>query len=58
VKVLLDNCTLIRATFAPSAVGSEARQIVADESNAILVSAVSAWEMATKVRLGKLPGAE
>jgi PIN domain nuclease of toxin-antitoxin system len=26
--------------------------------NVILVSAASAWEIATKVRLGKLPGAE
>jgi PIN domain nuclease of toxin-antitoxin system len=32
--------------------------IIADESNVILVSAASAWEIATKVRLGRLPGAE
>ena len=31
---------------------------MADHSNVILVSAVSAWEIATKVRLGKLSGAE
>ncbi len=55
MKVLLDTCTLIWATLAPSALSSEARQIVADESNVILVSAASAWEIATKVRLGKLP---
>lgn len=58
MKVLLDTCTLIWATLAPSALSSEARQIVADESNVILVSAASAWEIATKVRLGKLPSAE
>ena len=34
-----------------------ARVCIADEVNTILVSAVSAWEIATKVRLGKLPGA-
>jgi len=28
------------------------------ETNSVLVSAASAWEIATKVRLGKLPGAE
>ncbi len=28
------------------------------EQNALLISAASAWEIATKVRLGKLPGAE
>jgi PIN domain nuclease of toxin-antitoxin system len=35
----------------------EAAAIIADESNVVLVSAASAWEVATKVRLGKLPGA-
>ncbi len=58
MKVLLDTCTLIWATLAPPALSPEAREIVADESNVILVSAVSAWEIATKVRLGRLPGAE
>ncbi len=31
---------------------------MADPSNVLLVSAASAWEIATKVRLGRLPGAE
>ena len=35
-----------------------ARLTIADESNAIFVSAASAWEIATKSRLGKLPGSE
>ena len=34
-----------------------ARSVIADEGNSVLVSAASAWEIATKVRLGKLPGA-
>jgi len=33
------------------------RQLIADESNTVVVSAVSAWETATKVRLGRLPAA-
>ena len=32
--------------------------MVADDSNDVLISAASAWEIATKHRLGKLPGAE
>lgn len=35
-----------------------ARKVIADESKVILVSAASAWEIATKYRLGKLPMAE
>ncbi len=58
MKVLLDTCTLIWATLSPSALSREARETIADEGNVILVSAASAWEISTKVRLGKLPGAE
>lgn len=35
-----------------------ARRAIADESNHVLVSAASAWELTTKHRLGKLPGAD
>ena len=36
---------------------SSARRAIADEENEILIGAVSAWEIATKNRLGKLPWA-
>jgi PIN domain nuclease of toxin-antitoxin system len=58
VKVLLDTCSLIWATMSPAALSHKARKTLANESNVILVSAASAWEIATKARLGKLPGAE
>jgi PIN domain nuclease of toxin-antitoxin system len=44
--------------MSPASLGRQARETLADEDNVILVSAASAWEIATKVRLGKLPGAE
>ena len=31
---------------------------IADETNEVLISAASAWEITTKHRLGKLPGAD
>lgn len=58
MKLLLDTCSLIWATMSPAALTQQARDTLANESNDILVSAASAWEIATKVRLGKLPGAE
>jgi len=58
VKVLLDTCTVIWATLSPSSLSQQAREAIADQGNVILVSAASAWEIATKVRAGKLPGAE
>ncbi len=35
-----------------------ARGLIADEANDILISAATAWEIATKFRIGKLPGGE
>jgi PIN domain nuclease of toxin-antitoxin system len=58
VKVLLDTCTVLWATLAPSSLSREARETIVNEANVILVSAASAWEISTKVRLGKLAGAE
>lgn len=58
MKILLDTCSLIWATLSPAALSAQAQETISDEANTILVSAASAWEIATKVRLGKLPGAE
>ena len=58
VKILLDTCAVIWATMSPAALSHKARKTLANENNVILVSAASAWEIATKVRLGKLSGAE
>lgn len=58
MKVLLDTHTLLWATLSPSDLSPKVARIIADESNVILVSAASAWEIATKVRIGRLPGAE
>jgi PIN domain nuclease of toxin-antitoxin system len=58
LRVLLDTHTLLWATLSPSILSRQASAIIADERNVIFVSAASAWEIATKVRLGKLPGAE
>ena len=58
MKVLLDTCTVIWAIVSPASLSREAREMISDEENMILVSAASAWEIATKVRLGKLPGVE
>ena len=58
MKVLLDTCVVIWATLSPSTLSRQVQEIIADQANGVLVSAASAWEIATKVRIGKLPGAE
>jgi len=58
VKVLLDTHTLLWAVINPPLLSPKAAKIIDDKAAVILVSAASAWEIATKVRKGKLPGAE
>jgi PIN domain nuclease of toxin-antitoxin system len=58
VKVLLDTHTLLWAVIHPEFLSSEVAAIIADHASEVFVSAASAWEIATKVRKGKIPGAE
>jgi PIN domain nuclease of toxin-antitoxin system len=57
VQLLLDTHALIWWLAADDALSSTARRAIADPGNDIFVSAASAWEIATKHRIGKLPGA-
>jgi PIN domain nuclease of toxin-antitoxin system len=57
VKALLDTHTLLWWLSDDPALTAVARDVVAETKNGIFVSAASAWEIATKVRLGKLPTA-
>ena len=57
MRALLDTHTLLWWLSDDPALTRAARKIVAETKNTIFVSAASAWEIATKVRLGKLPAA-
>jgi PIN domain nuclease of toxin-antitoxin system len=57
VRLLLDTHALIWWLLGDSALSPAARASIADTRNEVLVSAASAWEIATKHRLGKLPAA-
>lgn len=58
MKLLLDTHTLLWWAAGDEALSAKARDAMLDEDNTIFVSAASAWEIATKHRLGKLPQAE
>lgn len=59
MKYLLDTHALIWwTTEEPEKIGKKALEILASPSSEIYVSAATAWEIATKVRLGKLQPAE
>ena len=57
MRVLLDTNALIWAWTEPERLTRAAQVVFRNEANTLLVSAASAWEIATKVRLGKLPSA-
>jgi PIN domain nuclease of toxin-antitoxin system len=57
VRLLLDTHTLIWWLTEDSSLPASARRLIASRNHEVLVSAVSAWEIATKVRLGRLEAA-
>jgi PIN domain nuclease of toxin-antitoxin system len=57
VRLLLDTHALLWWLAGDPSLPAAAREAVADPANEVFVSAASAWEVATKHRLGKLPGA-
>lgn len=56
--MLLDTNALLWTALAPAFLSTSSASIIGNEENDVLVSAASAWEVATKVRIGKLPMAE
>jgi PIN domain nuclease of toxin-antitoxin system len=57
VRLLLDTHALLWWLAGDKALSEPAREAIADPGNEVFVSAASAWEIATKHRLGRLPGA-
>ena len=58
MKALLDTHTLLWWLDGDEQLSLTARNWIGIPEHRILVSAASAWEIATKVRIGKLPGAQ
>ncbi|MXW56528.1 MAG: type II toxin-antitoxin system VapC family toxin [Gemmatimonadales bacterium] len=58
MRALLDTHAFLWWIADSGRLSRKARRLVADETNDIAVSAASAWEIATKHRIGRLPGGE
>jgi PIN domain nuclease of toxin-antitoxin system len=54
VKLLLDTHTLLWWWTNDPQLSTKAKRLIASDTNTVFVSAASAWEIATKNRLGKL----
>src|SRR5438874_1042754 len=57
MRVLLDTHAFLWWLDGDRRLSTRARRTVGNEDNTVLISAASAWEIATKFRIGKLPGA-
>ena len=57
MKALLDTHALLWWLDGDERLSPAARSWIGTPEHSVLVSAASAWEIATKVRIGKLPGA-
>jgi PIN domain nuclease of toxin-antitoxin system len=55
VKLLLDTCTFLWAVRADPRLSRAAAALFRDPANEVYLSAVSAWEIAVKHQLGRLP---
>jgi len=55
VRLLLDTHALLWWLAGDKQLSATARWAIEDEENPVYVSAASAWEVATKHRIGKLP---
>lgn len=58
VRYLLDTHAVLWALTEPDRLGARARPILAARTSELVVSAATAWEIATKQRLGKLGQAD
>ena len=56
MRVLLDTHAFLWWLDGDERLSPAARDLIGDIANVVFVSAASAWEIATKARLGKLPG--
>ena len=54
MRVLLDTHALIWWVADEASLSRDAYAVIAEPANEVFVSAASAWEIATKARLGKL----
>lgn len=57
IRLLLDTHTLLWWLFDDPKLSVAARSAIVSPANEIVISAASAWEIATKHRLGRLPEA-
>ncbi|WP_437791859.1 type II toxin-antitoxin system VapC family toxin [Sorangium sp. So ce693] len=55
MKLLLDTHVWLWAVLTPERIAATARQAIEDPHNTLLISAASAWEIAVKYAIGKLP---
>ena len=57
MRVLLDTHAFLWWLDGDRRLSVRARRVIGADENTVFVSSASAWEISTKIRIGKLPGA-
>jgi len=55
MRLLLDTCTFLWIAEGSASLSPAAARVFADPDNAVFLSTASAWEVAVKYALGRLP---
>jgi PIN domain nuclease of toxin-antitoxin system len=55
MRLLLDTCTFLWLVGGSDQLSPRAREAYSDPANDVFLSAASAWEVAVKYRMGRLP---
>lgn len=55
MRLLLDTCTFLWVARGDAQLSAEAARLFRDPANEVFLSAASAWEIAVKHHLGRLP---
>ena len=58
MRILIDTHAFLWWLAGNRRLSAAAREVIDNPDNSVLVSAASAWEITTKHRLGRLPGAD
>jgi len=58
VRLLLDTHAFVWAVASPERLSSTASEAILSQGNQLFLSSATAWELATKYRIGKLPEAK
>lgn len=54
MEVVLDTCAVVWSVAKPTRLSEDARKVIGDAGNDFVISSISIWEIALKVKRGTI----